>query len=101
MKVAYISGAYRNKSVNGIYENIQRARAVALKYWGKGYAVICPHLNTAFFDGTCHDETWINGDLEFVRRSDTIVMMQGWENSEGAHRELAEAQMHDKEIIFE
>ncbi len=89
--VVYISGAYRSDSINGIYENIQKARAEAIKWWKKGYAVICPHLNTAFFDGVCHDDTWIKGDLELVRRSDIIVMLPGWEQSEGAVREYHEA----------
>ena len=62
--VAYISGPYRStEGINGIQENITRARNVATKYWRKGYAVICPHMNSAMMDG---------------------IMMRGWECSVGS-----------------
>ena len=84
MRVAYIAGPYRAKNGRTVIENIREAEAVAIKYWKKGYAVICPHLNTAFFDGLCPDQVWLNGDLEILRRCDTIVMMHGHRDSVGA-----------------
>ena len=107
MKVAYISGAYRsylpNGKVNpsGIYDNIQEARKVAIKYWKLGYAVICPHTNTAMMDGACDDQIWIKGDIELLRRSNIVVMLPNFEQSEGARRELVEACLCDLEIIYE
>ena len=102
MKVVYISGSYRSKSVNGIYENIQKARGEAIKYWRTGkYAVICPHMNTAFMDGARKDHIWLDGDLELLRHSDIIVMLKGWEKSEGAIMEHAEAQKLGLEIIYQ
>lgn len=101
MKVAYISGSYRSKSPNGIYQNIQNAREVALKYWRKGFAVITPHLNTAFMDGACDDHVWLDGDLEILRRCDLIVMMQGWTDSEGAVEERKLAVSRGLEIHYE
>ncbi len=101
MKVVYISGAYRNGSINGIFDNIYRARREALKWWRKGYAVICPHMNSAFMDGACDDSIWLQGDLELLRRSDIIVMLEGWEKSKGARREFEEALLLQKEIIYQ
>jgi hypothetical protein len=98
IKVAYIAGSYRAPSVRGVAENIQAAEVVALRYWRMGYVVICPHKNTAFFDGGAPDRVWLEGDEELLRRSDVVVMMRGWEKSKGAlhlARELA------KEIIFD
>jgi len=66
MKVAYISGPYRAATVHGVVENIRRAERVALKYWQLGYAVICPHTNTALFDGAAPDDVWLAGDLELL-----------------------------------
>jgi len=100
MEVVYISGKYRADTVNGIHENIQKARDEAIRWWKRGYAVICPHLNTAFMDGACPDETWLEGDLELLRRSDIVVMLRGWKQSEGARREHEEAKALKKRIIY-
>ena len=51
MRVAYIAGAYRGKSENEVYENIQHARRAARKLWEQNFCVICPHLNSAFMGG--------------------------------------------------
>jgi len=101
MKVVYIAGPYRSKDgPNGIYENIQRARTEAIKWWRQGYAVICPHMNTALMDGACADEVWLDGDLELIRRCDIVVMLPRWKESEGATAEHNEARLHAKEIIY-
>lgn len=91
MKIAFISGPY--KPINGrtVLENIRHAEKYAIKYWRLGYAVICPHLNTAHFDGLCKDDVWLKGDIEILKRCDVIVMIPGWEKSNGAKAELKEA----------
>jgi hypothetical protein len=101
MEVVYIAGPYHSKTVYGILENIRKAEAVALKYWRLGYAVICPHKNTALFDGSCEDSVWLEGDIELLKRSDIVVMMEGWENSSGAVVEYNLAQALGKKIIIE
>ena len=101
MKIAYIAGPYRNKTIHGIVENIRRAEKYAIKYWKLGYAVICPHKNTALFDGLLPDNTWIDGDCELLRRSDVIVFTGNWWESEGCLREYNLARNLDKEIIYE
>lgn len=103
MKVAYIAGPYRANPKLGrtVLMNIRSAELVAIRYWQKGFAVICPHLNTAFFDGMAPDSVWLDGDLEFVRRSDVVVMMKGWEHSSGATKELELARSLGKEVIFD
>ena len=52
MKVIYVAGKYTGKSEWETFLNIQHARVVAHDLWYKGWAVICPHSNTAFFGGT-------------------------------------------------
>lgn len=101
MKVAFISGPYRADTIRGTVENIRRAEAVAIKYWKLGYAVICPHKNTALFDGTADDAVWLRGDLELLCRSDICVMLSEWEASEGSRREHLVAQQQGIEIVYE
>lgn len=93
MKIAYVAGSYRADTVNGIHDNIERARAVAVELWRMGYAVICPHLNSAMMDGVVPDHRFIDGDIEIVRRAaDCIIMLPGWEYSDGSVRECGWAQ---------
>lgn len=55
-EVVYIAGAYRGKNIHEITKNINAAREAAIKYWKKGYTVICPHSNSALMDGSVPDE---------------------------------------------
>ena len=101
MRVAYIAGPFRSKTHWGIVQNVRAAEAVALKYWRLGYAVICPHTNTANFDGAAEDTIWLEGDKELLRRSDVVVMMNTWEKSSGARAEHALAQELNLDIIYD
>mgnify|MGYP001059931479 CR=1 FL=1 len=93
MKLAYTAGPYRGAGEWEVWQNIQRASEVAHELWAMGYAVICPHRNTMMFgSATIPDDVWLVGDLELLRRSDVVVMLPGWERSEGARGELAEAE---------
>jgi hypothetical protein len=100
VKVAYLAGPYRAATPAGIYDNIHAAREVAAKLWAMGYAVICPHMNTAFFDGKGADHIWLEGDTEFLRRSDVVVVLPGWGNSEGTKAEMQEASLHGIPTFF-
>jgi len=101
MLMAYIAGPYTARTREGVYENIARARAVALKYWWLGYAVICPHTNTGGYESEFSEECLMRGDLEFLKRCDLIVMMKGWQTSVGATAELEFARQHNIFVIFE
>lgn len=102
MRVIYVAGAYRSKSLNKIWENINHAMRQSRKLWLAGWAVICPHANTAFMDEMPKtDDMFINGDLEILKRCDAIYMLQGWENSVGATGEFNLAMELGLEVYFE
>jgi hypothetical protein len=90
----YVSGPYTSKDGIGIDANIQAAREIAIRCWEKGHAVICPHLNTAHFERDCTVDykAYIAGDLNMVARCDALVMVDGWESSNGATIEADYAQ---------
>lgn len=94
MQLAYVAGAYRGRSHNDVAENIWAARQVATHLWSIGYAVICPHLNSAFMSGVAPEESFLNGGLEMVRRCDLVVLVEGWQASQGTAREVEEARKH-------
>lgn len=91
LKVAYVAGPLRADTLNGMAENIARARAVSVHLWRLGYAVICPHLNSAFMSGAVSESQFLEAGLEFLRRSNLVVLVDGWERSEGTVREIEEA----------
>ena len=101
MKLVYIAGVYRGKCIDDIYENIQVARKYAKKYWNLNYAVICPHMNSAFMDGSCTDEVFLDGGIEILKRCDIIVMLPNWKNSPGAINEFNIAINNGLKIIYE
>lgn len=101
MKLVYVAGPYRARTTFGIQANIRAAAEVALKYWKQGYAVICPHANTAYFDGEADDEVWLNGDLEMLSRCDLVVMLPTWRRSAGAIAEHERAKELGIAVVYE
>jgi len=101
LRVIYVSGPYSNKDWEGISVNILKARDVAIKLWKEGWAVICPHCNTAHFDTHIKDRSvFIRGDLEILRRCDAIFMLKGYKQSFGARCELRLAKCLGLEVIY-
>jgi len=98
--VVFLSGPYRSSTENRIYQNIQTAREYAVKLWKQDYAVICPHLNSAFMGGMVPDSAFLDGDLEILKRCDKICMLPYWMDSEGARAEYDYAMMHGIEEVF-
>lgn len=99
MKIAYLAGPYRAATEWDVEQNIQRAEAAALQLWRQGYAVLCPHKNTAHFGGALPDQVWLNGSLEFMSRlrpdkGDIVVMLSGSEESDGTQNEKFHAHLH-------
>lgn len=100
MKIAYIAGSYHTKSVLKRLYYIYKARKAAITYWRKGYAVICPHSNSGFFDGKAPAEAFLDGYLRLVECSDVLVMLPGWLNSVGARKEHKYATELRKKIVY-
>jgi len=93
MKVAYVAGPYRAETEYELVSNIRVAEKAAVALWQMGYAVICPHMNSAHMGGVCQDKVFLRGDLEILRRCDLIVLVDGWESSAGARDEYIQADL--------
>jgi len=92
-RVVYIAGPFRAKRHPGSqWEqtcNIREAEALALRVWAHGHVALCPHLNTANFQGALPDGVWLSGDLILLRRCDCVLVLPGWVESSGAQEEVA------------
>lgn len=91
MKVIYVAGPYTAPTDWERKMNIYRAEQVTAALWGIGYFALSPHMTTAFFSGLCTEQVFIEGGLEFLRRSDMVVLVEGWERSGGTLGEIKEA----------
>lgn len=85
-EIIYVAGRYRARTLPGKILNIIKAYITALRISRKGYIVFCPHANTALFDLFCKhsDEFWLKAGQEFLKRSDALFLMKGWQNSQGS-----------------
>lgn len=92
MIVVYIGGPFRAATAYKVFQNINKAEALAYEVWAAGMVAICPHNNTRHFDGELTDSVWLDGDLELLKRSDAMILVEGWERSKGASAEVAFAQ---------
>ena len=99
MKLAYVSGPYGAPTAYGVAQNIAKAERVGARLWQKGYAVIIPHKNSAFMDGVVSRDQFLLGDFEIIKRCDLVVMIPGWQQSEGAVWEYEVAKKYGIEIV--
>jgi len=98
VKVIFVAGPRRARTIFGLIYNIWKARRVAKRLWEDGWVVICPHLNTATLkDG----ERYFRGYCEIVKRSDALYLLKGWQSSEGSCVEYRVAIENKLEVIFE
>ncbi len=104
MKIIYVAGPYKGYNHHDILQNILNASRLSIECWKKGWAVICPHKNTAGFDA-CQtiditDDTWIQGDIEILKRCDAIIMTHDWKDSIGATKEHNIAKERNMEVYY-
>ena len=100
MKVIYTAGPYRADTVYGITCNIERARELSAYVWELGHVALSPHLNTALFDGLVSDQAFLDGTLELMRRADAVVLIPGWQRSEGTKAEIKEAEKLGIPVLY-
>ncbi|MFQ5339922.1 MAG: DUF4406 domain-containing protein [Anaerolineae bacterium] len=91
MKIIYIAGPYSAPNSWAREQNIRVAEKAGLQVLHLGAMPLVPHTMTRFYFGAVPETTVIEGDLELLRRSDAVLFVGDWENSEGSMEELEEA----------
>jgi hypothetical protein len=87
-KMIFIAGKYRGKTSWDIECNIRKAETNALFLARMtGLIPVCVHSMYRFFQDELPDSFWLDATLNILDRCDGILMVDGWENSEGAKAE--------------
>jgi len=100
MKVIFLIGPYRGESHWQTLRNIEAARNDAAELWMRGYACICPHLNTSFMSGLTAEMTFLEGYHEILRRCDAALVSPYWKRSEGSRAEVNVALANQIPVYF-
>lgn len=89
--VVYVAGKFRGRDPWEVHRNVCEAELWAFDVAQLGAMPLCPHTNTAHFDGTLSAEFWLEGTLELLRRCDAVFATPNWTRSAGARAEVADA----------
>ncbi len=98
----YIAGPYSAPTEIGILDNIRKACEARDRLIENGWAVVCPHANTANMDNT-NPGIYYRMDLALLARCNAIYMLKDWENSAGAMMEFVfstESKLRDRIVVY-
>ena len=88
----YIAGAYSAGNIDKLLENRRNGLSAAIKLLGCGYGVYAPWLD---FELATHADipsrVFAENSMEWLRVSEAVYIVPGWEESTGTKREIAEA----------
>ena len=98
-RILYIAGPYKAHTTHWIYRNIMEARRRMEWAWLNGWIPICPHTNSAFTDGLVPEDAILKGYLKILGVCDAILMISGWDTSDGASKEWARANELGLEVV--
>jgi len=87
MHLLYIAAPYRASTTAAIHNNIHEASLMAQFYWLQGFAVICPHLNSAHFDGLLNDKSFLEATTLMLSKCTHIALHPRWSFSAGCMEE--------------
>lgn len=94
-KLYYVAGPFRAKTLNGVQQNIDRARNVAAALAERGLMPVCVHTMEGLAMHDIQQENngqfWVDGTLEVLRRCDAVVVCGDHRKSAGTMGEIHEA----------
>ena len=106
----YIAGKYRAKDGTHDYRayeeidhNISVAREWAVKLAHNDIPFFCPHLNSAHMEVIAPEvkpDFWYRTDMQILEHASALLLLPGWEESQGAQAERQFILIKHKVPIF-
>jgi len=95
-KRVYVAGAYGATNVLEVLANISRGIQMGMQVWKAGFAPYIPWLDfTLHVANPCPESTTMDECYEwsmaFLEVCDAVLVVPGWEESQGTMREIARA----------
>jgi nucleoside 2-deoxyribosyltransferase len=105
MKRVYIAGPYSSDNVLGVLDNVRAGMRMATKLLQHGFAVFCPWTDHQLFfqlrEGeSISIETIQAHSMEWLKVSDAVLVLKGFEASRGTLEEMRVAYSLDKPVYF-
>jgi hypothetical protein len=93
MKRVYVAGAYSSDNVLGVLDNIRKGIRASTEIMLANFAVFCPWLdfqvNLTLREGEYFSVALLKEQsMAWLEVSDMMVVLPGWENSEGTKKEI-------------
>jgi len=96
MKKVYVAGSYSANNVLAVLRNIGIGEDVCAELFLRGYAPFCPWHDKDFIIKRPYSkftvDMFYNYSLEWLKVSDVVLVLGGWENSEGTKKEIEVAE---------
>lgn len=105
MKRIYIAGAYSSDNVIGVLDNIRKGIRASVEIMLMGYAPFCPWLDYQFQLMLKDNEIltvqdYYNYSLAWLKVSDALLVLPGYEKSNGTLKEIEFAIQNNIPIFF-
>ena len=101
MKKIYIAGPYSAGNIMQVLKNISVGQKMAVRLLSYGFAVYCPFVDYQFaiLESNLSKELFQKNSMEWVKVSDAMILLPGWEGSGGTLREIVVAEKHGVRVF--
>jgi len=101
MKIIYISGPVRATGEKTKEDHIDTAKKFVRVFIENKIPYYSPHMNIDQMDTLIQEGSFAwELDFEFLKRSDGIAVLPGWENSNGTKQEIEYAKSRNWPIFY-
>ncbi len=89
----YVAGAYSSNNVLGVFANMRKGMNLALEVLQHGYAPFVPWFDYHFslLSENVTLEMYYAYSMAWLEKSDAVILVPGWENSNGTQKEIERA----------